>query len=193
MDRHRALPGRTPNRGDPLRKRRFRGAAVKLGPRLRRHSVDNARMKVVEIRDGFGLDHLALAERPRPEPGAGQVLVQIAAASLNYRDLMMIRGEYNPRQTLPLIPCSDGVGKVVGVGEGDVLQEEKMQAKVDVKVAKNAKEKTRLRRTAKALNAKVHKAQKKVHALEKANKENKKTINRIKDWDDVKTMVKYSN
>ena len=75
----------------------------------------------------------------------------------------------------------------------DVLQEEKMQAKVNVKVAKNAKEKTRLRKTAKALNAKVHKAQKKVHALEKSNKENKKTINRIKDWDDVKTMVKYSN
>lgn len=40
------------------------------------------------------------------------------AASLNYRDLMMVRGEYNPRQPLPLIPCSDGVGEVVLVGAG---------------------------------------------------------------------------
>ena len=75
----------------------------------------------------------------------------------------------------------------------DVLQEEKMQAKVDVKVAKNAKEKTRLRKKAKALNAKAYKAKAKVGALKKANKENKKIIKRIKDWDDVKTMVKYSN
>jgi NADPH:quinone reductase-like Zn-dependent oxidoreductase len=40
------------------------------------------------------------------------------AASLNYRDLLMVRGEYNPRQKLPLIPLSDGVGEVIGLGEG---------------------------------------------------------------------------
>jgi NADPH:quinone reductase-like Zn-dependent oxidoreductase len=38
--------------------------------------------------------------------------------SLNYRDLLMVRGHYNPRQPLPLIPCSDGVGVVTAVGEG---------------------------------------------------------------------------
>jgi NADPH:quinone reductase-like Zn-dependent oxidoreductase len=40
------------------------------------------------------------------------------AASLNFRDLMMVKGLYNPRQPLPLIPCSDGVGVVSAVGEG---------------------------------------------------------------------------
>lgn len=40
------------------------------------------------------------------------------AASLNYRDLMMVRGQYNPRQPLPLIPASDGVGEVVSLGKG---------------------------------------------------------------------------
>jgi len=75
-------------------------------------------MKVVEVRGGFGLDNLIVAERPDPRPGHGEVLVRVRAVSLNYRDLLTVRGEYNPRQKLPLIPCSDGAGEVVEVGEG---------------------------------------------------------------------------
>jgi len=75
-------------------------------------------MKVYEIQGGFGLDHLKLAERPDPAPGPGQVLLRMRAVSLNARDLMMVAGSYNPRQRLPLIPCSDGVGEVVALGEG---------------------------------------------------------------------------
>ena len=75
-------------------------------------------MKVIELRNSFGLENLALSERPTPEPGHGQVLVKMQAAALNYRDLLMVRGHYNPRQPLPLIPCSDGAGEVVAVGAG---------------------------------------------------------------------------
>lgn len=75
-------------------------------------------MKVFEIQDGFGMENLRLAERPQPSPGPGQVRLRMRAASLNYRDLLMVRGHYNPRQPLPLVPCSDGVGEVVEVGEG---------------------------------------------------------------------------
>jgi NADPH:quinone reductase-like Zn-dependent oxidoreductase len=75
-------------------------------------------MRAVEIRDAFGLDHLALVERPEPRPGRGQALVRVRAASLNFRDLLMIDGRYNPKQKLPLVPCSDGAGEVVAVGEG---------------------------------------------------------------------------
>ena len=75
-------------------------------------------MKVFEIRDGFGLDQLTVGERPQPTPGHGEVLLRMKAASLNYRDLLMVNGHYNPRQPLPLIPCSDGVGEVVAAGEG---------------------------------------------------------------------------
>ncbi len=75
-------------------------------------------MKVFEIRDGFGLDQLLVAERPRPVPGHGEVLLEMKAASLNYRDILMVNGHYNPRQPLPLIPCSDGVGEVVEIGQG---------------------------------------------------------------------------
>jgi NADPH:quinone reductase-like Zn-dependent oxidoreductase len=38
--------------------------------------------------------------------------------SLNYRDLLTVEGQYNPNQPLPLVPCSDGAGEVVAVGEG---------------------------------------------------------------------------
>ena len=69
-------------------------------------------MKVIEIREHFGLENLTTGERPTPTPGPGQVLVRMRAASLNYRDLLMVRGQYNPKQPLPLIPCSDGVGEV---------------------------------------------------------------------------------
>jgi len=75
-------------------------------------------MRAVEIRGAFGLDNLALVERPDPVPGPGQALVRLRAASLNYRDLLTVEGKYNPKQKLPLIPCSDGAGEVVAVGEG---------------------------------------------------------------------------
>jgi NADPH:quinone reductase-like Zn-dependent oxidoreductase len=73
-------------------------------------------MKAYEIRDGFGLDALRLTERPDPQPGRGEVLVRIKAVSLNYRDLLVVKGAYNPRMALPRIPCSDGAGEVVAVG-----------------------------------------------------------------------------
>src|SRR5437016_4252846 len=74
-------------------------------------------MKVFELR-AFGIDALSLIERPEPKAGPGQVLVQMRAFSLNYRDLMVVKGIYNPKQRLPLVPLSDGVGKIVAVGEG---------------------------------------------------------------------------
>lgn len=75
-------------------------------------------MKAVELRDGFGLDNLHVADRPDPQPGVGQVLLKMKAWSLNFRDLMMVTGRYNPRLKLPVVPLSDGVGEVVGVGPG---------------------------------------------------------------------------
>ncbi|MCK5796974.1 MAG: NAD(P)-dependent alcohol dehydrogenase [Deltaproteobacteria bacterium] len=75
-------------------------------------------MKAIEIQSSFGLDNLRLVERSRPSPGPGEILLRMKAASLNYRDLLMVKGLYNPRQALPLVPCSDGVGEVVGLGAG---------------------------------------------------------------------------
>jgi NADPH:quinone reductase-like Zn-dependent oxidoreductase len=66
----------------------------------------------------FGIDSLEFVEKPTPTPGPGEVLVGVRAISLNYRDLLMIRGQYNPQLALPRIPCSDGAGEVVAVGAG---------------------------------------------------------------------------
>ncbi|MBK8011041.1 MAG: NAD(P)-dependent alcohol dehydrogenase [Deltaproteobacteria bacterium] len=74
-------------------------------------------MRVFELRDRFGLENLCLAERDDPTPGPREVLVRLKASSLNRRDLMMVEGTYNPRQKLPLIPLSDGVGEVLDVGD----------------------------------------------------------------------------
>jgi NADPH:quinone reductase-like Zn-dependent oxidoreductase len=66
----------------------------------------------------FGIEHLELAELPQPQPQRGQVLVKVHAVSLNYRDLLVTLGRYNPKMPLPRIPCSDGAGEVASVGEG---------------------------------------------------------------------------
>ena len=76
-------------------------------------------MRAVVVKESFGVENLASVTREdAPEPGPGQVVLAMRAATLNYRDLMMVRGHYNPRQPLPLVPCSDGVGVVEAVGEG---------------------------------------------------------------------------
>ncbi len=66
----------------------------------------------------FGLDHLRLATREIGEPGPGEVRLRLEAASLNRRDLLLVEGVYNPKQTLPVVPCSDGAGIVEAVGPG---------------------------------------------------------------------------
>lgn len=75
-------------------------------------------VKAIEIRGAFGLDSLKLVERSDPSPGRGQLLVRVRAASLNYRDLLLTLGHYNPKLKLPHVPGSDGAGEVVSVGEG---------------------------------------------------------------------------
>ena len=75
-------------------------------------------MKVMEIAGSFGIDSLRVAERPKPTPGPGQVLLRMSAASLNYRDLLVALGMYNPKMPLPRIPLSDGVGRVEELGSG---------------------------------------------------------------------------
>ena len=76
-------------------------------------------MKVYEIQGGFGLDALSLAERPDAAPGPAKVLLRMQAVSLNYRDLLMVKGAVQPQAArCRCVPLSDGVGEVVAVGDG---------------------------------------------------------------------------
>jgi len=68
--------------------------------------------------DRFGLEHLRLAEIDPPQPGPGEIVLEVRAVSLNYRDLLVIKGQYNPKFRLPATPLSDGAGVVAAVGAG---------------------------------------------------------------------------
>jgi NADPH:quinone reductase-like Zn-dependent oxidoreductase len=74
-------------------------------------------MKAYEIQQ-FGMNGLRLTNRAESGPGPGQVLVRMRAFSLNFRDLMLLQGTYNPRLALPVTPGSDGVGEIIEIGSG---------------------------------------------------------------------------
>ena len=78
-------------------------------------------MKAYELQGPNGAEGMALVEKPVPSPGPGEVLVRLKAATLNYRDLLTVKGGYGSRQKFPLIPLSDGAGVVEAVGS-DVTQ-----------------------------------------------------------------------
>ena len=75
-------------------------------------------MKAYEIRNDAGTGRLALVDRPKPAPGPGEVLVRVKATSLNYRDLLTVKGGIGASAKPGLIPLSDGAGEVVEVGGG---------------------------------------------------------------------------
>ena len=75
-------------------------------------------MKCYELQGPGGVDALALVDKPVPQAGPGEVLVRLKAATLNYRDLLTVKGGYGSRQKFPLVPVSDGAGVVEAVGAG---------------------------------------------------------------------------
>ena len=75
-------------------------------------------MKCYELQGPDGAEGITLVERPVPQPGPGQVLVRLKAATLNYRDLLTVKGGYGSRQKFPLVPLSDGAGVIEAVGAG---------------------------------------------------------------------------
>src|SRR6478752_1798412 len=65
-----------------------------------------------------GVDALQWKELPTPEPKAGEVLVAIQAASLNFPDLLIVQNKYQHKPPLPFVPGSEYAGVVQAVGEG---------------------------------------------------------------------------
>src|SRR5919204_3899712 len=75
-------------------------------------------MRAYQLMQGTGIDGLVKTELPTSKPGAGQVLVKVAACSLNFRDLAIAIGTYRMPVKPNLIPLSDGAGEVVEIGAG---------------------------------------------------------------------------
>lgn len=65
-----------------------------------------------------GVEALTWKELPTPEPGPGQVRIAIRAASLNFPDLLTVRGQYQFKPPLPFVPGSEFCGTVDAVGAG---------------------------------------------------------------------------
>ena len=75
-------------------------------------------MRAWQITDTFSIDGLKLNTYPDPQPGPGQVAVDVKAVSLNFRDLLVVKGLYTKKLPLPLTICSDAAGEVAAVGSG---------------------------------------------------------------------------
>src|ERR1700692_720343 len=78
----------------------------------------NSKMRVYQLERPGSVDGLVLPERSFPSPAGGEVLVRVRASSLNFRDLMIINGEYPMPVPPGRVPLSDGAGEVVAVGAG---------------------------------------------------------------------------
>ncbi|MFT4240787.1 MAG: NADPH:quinone oxidoreductase family protein [Acidovorax sp.] len=65
-----------------------------------------------------GVEALAWTELPTPTPQAGEVLIEIKAASLNFPDLLIVQNKYQMKPPLPFVPGSEYAGVVAAVGEG---------------------------------------------------------------------------
>ncbi|MEY2780708.1 MAG: hypothetical protein RL307_412, partial [Pseudomonadota bacterium] len=65
-----------------------------------------------------GVDALNWKELPTPTPKAGEVLIEIQAASLNFPDLLIVQNKYQMKPELPFVPGSEYAGVVRSVGEG---------------------------------------------------------------------------
>ena len=75
-------------------------------------------MKAYELRPQGDTQDWVRVDVPEPKPGPGQVLVRMRAVSLNYRDVLILKGQYMGPAQQAVIPVSDGAGEVVALGEG---------------------------------------------------------------------------
>jgi hypothetical protein len=79
-------------------------------------TASGSKMRVYQLDRPGSLDGLVLAERNVPSPAADEVLIRVRASSLNFRDLMIINGQYPMPVSSSRVPLSDGAGEVVAVG-----------------------------------------------------------------------------
>ena len=75
-------------------------------------------MKAILCKDWGDPDTLVLGDVTSPSPGPGEVKVRLRAAGVNYADIVLIRGQYQEKPSLPFSPGLEGAGEIMSVGEG---------------------------------------------------------------------------
>ena len=75
-------------------------------------------MRSAVLTEYIGGAGLRVEDVPKPTPGSGHALIQVAATPINPSDLAFLEGNYSPRPPLPARPGLEGSGTVVAVGSG---------------------------------------------------------------------------
>ena len=75
-------------------------------------------MKAIQCVEWGLPEKLVLAEVDRPQPQAGQVLIRVAAAGVNFPDALIVQKKYQLQPTLPFTPGTEVAGRIAAVGEG---------------------------------------------------------------------------
>lgn len=75
-------------------------------------------MRAVAVHDWGEFDRLRVEEMPAPRPRAGEVLIDVHAAGVNFADLLIVKGEYQQKPAFPFAPGMEAAGVVAELGEG---------------------------------------------------------------------------
>lgn len=75
-------------------------------------------MLAVQVEKPGPMDELAIVELPDPSPVAGEILVEVKSAVINFPDLLVITGRYQSTPPLPFVPGKEASGVVISVGDG---------------------------------------------------------------------------
>src|SRR5437868_6075105 len=75
-------------------------------------------MRAVRVHDLTGPSSLRVDELPDPRPGAGEVLLEVRAAGVNFPDVLLSYGKYQFKPSPPFIPGGEAAGVVGAVGPG---------------------------------------------------------------------------
>src|ERR1700693_3880903 len=75
-------------------------------------------MRAYRIESFGSVDGVVRGSRDDPRPGTREILVRVRASSLNYRDLMVLKGGGRGQTKIGVVPLSDGAGEVAATGEG---------------------------------------------------------------------------
>lgn len=75
-------------------------------------------MRAVQVTEFGPPNSLVVAELPNPEPGPGEVVIEVAAAGVNFPDILVVAGTYQNLPERPFTPGKEAAGTIVAVGEG---------------------------------------------------------------------------
>jgi NADPH2:quinone reductase len=90
---------------------------------IKSHTLQRRDVKAIEIPEYGDRDVMTVTDRERPDPGPGEVRIEVHAAGINFADVMQRRGHYPGGPDAPYVPGLEAAGLVDATGEGVDLRE----------------------------------------------------------------------